>query len=97
MLTAAWCRFGSQGLDPSVALAIRSRVERYARVMPRERAAIVCTAALRPVPADFLLRSGIRLSVYAYGELPNEVLLAPSEVITLEETNATERVVLGSA
>lgn len=97
MLTAAWCRFGGQALDPSVALAIRSRVERYASVMPRERAAVICTAAVRPMLADFLLRSGIRLSVYAYGELPNEVLLAPSEVITLEETNAPERAALGSA
>ena len=91
MLTTAWCRFGNAELNPSAALSLRARVERYALTMPRERAAVVCTAALRPVLADFLLRSGIRLSVYAYGELPNEITLAPSEVIGLTETNALGR------
>ncbi len=80
-LTAAWCRYGSDGLDPTTALALRARIEAYAAAMPRDRAAVVCTAALRPALADFLLRSGIRVSVYAYGELPNEVTLAPTEVL----------------
>jgi flagellar biosynthesis component FlhA len=87
-LTAAWCRYGSDGLDPGTALAIRARIERYTASIARERAAVVCTAALRPVLADFLLRSGIRVSVYAYGELPNELALAPSEVIAEAEPNA---------
>jgi flagellar biosynthesis component FlhA len=67
---------------------LRERIETYAAAMPRDRAAVVCTAALRPMLADFLLRSGIRVSVYAYGELPNEVALAPAEVITEAEPNA---------
>jgi flagellar biosynthesis protein FlhA len=87
-LTAAWCRYGSDGLEPATALALRARVERYSASVARERAAVVCTAALRPVLADFLLRSGLRVSVYAYGELPNELTLAPSEVIAEEEPNA---------
>jgi hypothetical protein len=40
------------------------------------------------VLADFLLRSGIRIGVYAYGELPHEVTLAPSEVLNIAEPNA---------
>ena len=87
-LVAAWCRYGSDGGDPSTALAIRERIERYAAVTPRDRAAIVCTAALRPALAEFLVRSGIRVAVYAYAELPNELTLAPSEVLTRGEPNA---------
>jgi flagellar biosynthesis protein FlhA len=87
-LTAAWCRYGNAGLDPTTALALRARIEEYAAAMPRDRAAVVCTAALRPAFADFLLRSEIRVSVYAYGELPNELKLAPTEVITQAEPNA---------
>ena len=87
-LAAAWCRYGNEGLDPATALALRARIEEYASAMPRDRAAVICTAALRPALADFLLRSGIRVSVYAYGELPNELTLAPTEVISQAEPNA---------
>jgi flagellar biosynthesis component FlhA len=87
-LIAAWCRYGAEGAEPATALAVRARIERYATRTPRERAALVCTSALRPVLADFLLRSGIRVAVYAYGELPNEMALVPAEVIAQEETNA---------
>jgi flagellar biosynthesis protein FlhA len=87
-LIAAWCVYGGEGLEPSTALALRARIESYAASMPRDRAGVICTAALRPVLADFLLRSGIRLCVYAYGELPNETTLAPAEVISEAETKA---------
>jgi len=87
-LAAAWCGYGNEALEPATALALRARIESYAATMPRERAAVLCTAALRPALADFLLRSGIRVQVYAYGELPNEVTLAPAEVIAEVETNA---------
>jgi flagellar biosynthesis protein FlhA len=86
-LVAAWSGYGDR-LDPSTAIALRERIERYASTMPRDRAAVVCTAALRPVLADFLLRAQIRMSVYAYGELPNELSLVPSEVLAEAEPNA---------
>jgi len=85
-LVASWCR--SDAYDPTTALAVRARIEAYAMRTPRDRAAVVCTAALRPVLADFLLRCGLRIGVYAYGELPNEVTLAPAEVIDEKEPNA---------
>ena len=74
---AAWCalRFGRERTWRR-RLALRARIEAYAARTPRDRAAVVCTAALRPMLADFLLRSGLRIGVYAYGELPNEVALA---------------------
>lgn len=87
-LIAAWCGYGAEAAEPTTALSLRARIERYATRTPRERAAVVCTSALRPMLADFLLRSGIRVSVYAYGEVPNEVALVPAEVIAEEQPNA---------
>jgi flagellar biosynthesis protein FlhA len=86
-LAASWSQYAGEALEPTTALEIRTRIEAYSAAMPRERAAVVCTAGLRPALADFLLRCGIRVSVYAYGELPNEVTLAPAEVIAEPEQN----------
>ena len=88
LLAASWTQYGAATAAPVTALGLRDRIARYAARMPRDRAAVVCTAALRPLLADFLLRSGVRLPVYAYGELPNEIALVPAEVIAAEEPNA---------
>ncbi|MGC9993490.1 MAG: FHIPEP family type III secretion protein, partial [Candidatus Cybelea sp.] len=87
-LVAAWSGYGTEALEPATALALRARIERYSERTRRDRAAVVCTSALRPVLAEFLQRSGIPVSVYAYGELPNELALATSEVIAEDEPNA---------
>jgi flagellar biosynthesis protein FlhA len=87
-LVETWCRYGSNATEPATAFALRDRIAAYAARTPRDRAAIVCTAALRPVLADFLQRCGVRIGVYAFGELPNEITLAPSEVIGEPEPNA---------
>lgn len=81
-LAAGWN--GTDPMVPSTALALRSRIERYAAEMARERAAVVCTATLRPLLADFLLRSGVRIPVYAYGELPPELEIRPAEVVQMD-------------
>ncbi len=80
-LISAWCAYGAESAEPATALALRARIERYAARTPRDRAAVVCTSALRPVLAEFLHRSDLRVAVYAYGELPNESALVPAEVI----------------
>jgi len=80
-LIASWNGLGVDMAAPSTALALRDRIERYAARVPRERAAVLCTAALRPLLADFLLRSGIRVGVYAYGELPSDLEVAPAEIV----------------
>ncbi len=85
---SSWGRGGAKALDPAEAAALRERIEAYVARTPRDRAAVVCTAALRPALADFLIRFGIRVGVYAYGELPNEIALHPAEVIGAGETNA---------
>ena len=67
--------------DPALAALIRQRVEAYRAQVPRERAAVVCTAGLRPLLSDFLLRSGIVVDVFAYSELPPQVQLLPAGVL----------------
>ena len=88
LLAASWTQYGAATAAPVTALGLRDRIARYAARTPRDRAAVVCTAVLRPLLADFLLRSGVRLPVYAYGELPNEIALVPAEVIAADEPNA---------
>jgi flagellar biosynthesis protein FlhA len=81
-LAASW---GGGDPAPAAALALRERIERYAGGTPRDRAAVLCTGALRPLLADFLQRCGIRVDVFAYGELPSELTLQPAEVIGPEQ------------
>jgi flagellar biosynthesis protein FlhA len=84
-LNASWSVYGADASAPNVALELRSRIEAYAATIPRDRAAVVCTATLRPSLADFLLRSGVRVDVFAYGELPAELELRPAEIIVSNE------------
>jgi flagellar biosynthesis protein FlhA len=86
-LVATWCG-DDDAADAQTAIALRAQIEAYAARTQRDRSAVVCTSSLRPVLADFLLRSGIRIGVYAYGELPSELTLAPSEVLNVAEPNA---------
>jgi flagellar biosynthesis protein FlhA len=87
-LATSWSAHGIDAAAPGMALALRDRIAEYAARVPRDRAAVLCTSALRPLLADFLLRSGIRVPVYAYGELPDEVGLAPSEIIAASGLSA---------
>ncbi len=86
-LISGWCG-DAQAAEAETAIAVRAQIEAYASRTQRDRAAVVCTSSLRPVLADFLIRSGIRIPVYAYGELPNELTLSPSEVLNVVEPNA---------
>jgi flagellar biosynthesis component FlhA len=56
--------------------------------VPAGRAALVCTTALRPLLADFLLRSGVRLAVYSYAEVPPETRLIPASILKEESLAA---------
>lgn len=82
-LVSAWSRGGTDAASPSTALALRERIGRYVAARPRDGASIVCTAALRPLLADFLMRSGLRVDVFSYGELPGELTLNPSEILAV--------------
>jgi flagellar biosynthesis protein FlhA len=65
--------------EPARALALRDRIAAYAASVSRERAAVVCTASMRPVLAELLLASGVRTEVLSYTELPPELPLGAWE------------------
>ena len=69
------------GADPGFARRLRDRVESYLQTLPQERAAILCTANWRPILAEFLRRSGLRVDVFSYGEIPPELDLRPAGAI----------------
>jgi len=77
----AW--LGGEGLAPRPETASRLRdvVAAYAERTARDRAAVVCTAALRAPLAEFLRRFGCGVEVFAYGELPAELELRPAQVL----------------
>jgi flagellar biosynthesis protein FlhA len=77
----AWLVEGALAPHPDTALHVRAVVAGYLARVARERAALVCTASLRPALADFLRRFGLRIDVYAFAELPPELELRPSLVL----------------
>jgi flagellar biosynthesis protein FlhA len=64
-------------LDVETMLAWRERLTAYLAAVPRERAAVVCAVSARPSFAEFVLRSGVRVEVLSYAELPPELSLTP--------------------
>ena len=46
---------------------------------------MICTAALRPLLADFLWRSGLHVDVLSYAELPPDLALRPAGVLPQNE------------
>jgi len=84
----AWLIDGTLAPQPETAVHLRNVVAEYARAVPRERAALVCTAALRAALADFVRRFGTTLDVFAYGELPPELELRPAMVLAPPDATA---------
>jgi flagellar biosynthesis component FlhA len=68
-------------IDPALALIVRDQAEEYASNVAPGRAVLLCTGAVRPVIADFLIRSNVRVDVYSYAEVPPEIRLLPAGVI----------------
>jgi len=77
---------GALAARPETAFHIRAVVTEYVTRVPRERAALLCTAALRPALAEFLRRFGLRVDVFAYAELPPELDVKPA--MLLEDARA---------
>lgn len=77
----AWLGDGTTLAGPEIALHLRATTAAYASRVPRERAALVCTAPLRAPLGDLLRRLGTRLDVFAFGELPPELELRPAMVL----------------
>ncbi|MDQ2908736.1 MAG: flagellar biosynthesis protein FlhA, partial [Candidatus Eremiobacteraeota bacterium] len=77
----AWLVEGSFAPQPEIALHLRVSALTYLKTVARERAAFVCTSALRPFLAEFFARFNVRLDVFAYTELPPELELRPAMVL----------------
>jgi flagellar biosynthesis protein FlhA len=78
---AGWLVDASLAPHPEGAMHVRAIVHAYALRVPRERAAVVCTAPLRPALADFLRRFGLRVDVFAYAEIPPDVEVRPAMLL----------------
>lgn len=76
-----WLVDGTLSPEPDTAWHVRTMATQYAGSVVRERAALVCTGALRPALAEFLGRFGVGLDVLAYAELPPELELRPAMVL----------------
>jgi flagellar biosynthesis protein FlhA len=82
-LLASWSADGDLAPRPETVLALRSAVDDYVATVRRDRAAVICTAALRPNLAELLRRFGASVEVFAYGEVPPEIELRPAAVAAL--------------
>jgi flagellar biosynthesis protein FlhA len=79
-LAKTWSAGAGLAPDPRIAVYLRERAARYvAESVPPH--AIVVTAALRPLLAEFLDRCAAGIAVYAYTELPVECMLEPIGVL----------------
>ena len=80
-LARMWSADGGLAPDPQTAIAVREVVARHLADDALAPHAIVVTAPLRPLLAEFLERTAPGVAVYAYAELPPEVELAPAAVL----------------
>ncbi len=80
-VSAAWT--GDGGVpDPQLALYIRERVSAYAKTLPGGQTFVVCTSPLRRHLSDLLEKFGMRAEVFGFGELPPDVKLRPTAIVS---------------
>nr|MDQ6943263.1 FHIPEP family type III secretion protein [Candidatus Eremiobacteraeota bacterium] len=80
-LARMWSPDGGLAPDPNTAIHVRETIARYAEDDACAPHAIVVTAPLRPLLAEFLERSVPGIAVYAFAELPPELALEPARVV----------------
>jgi len=80
-LARMWSHDAGLAPDPLTALHVRESIARYADDAAFAPHAVVVTAPLRPLLAEFLERTSSGVAVYAYGELPHELALEPVELL----------------
>jgi flagellar biosynthesis protein FlhA len=80
-LARMWSAEGGLAPDPRTALHVRETIARYAADPSYAPHAIVVTAPVRPLLAEFLERTLPAVAVYGYAELPPELELEPVGVI----------------
>ena len=82
-LARMWSADGGLAPDPQTALHVRETVARYAADDACAPHAIVVTAPLRPLLAEFIERTAPGVAVYAFAELPPELALEPAGVVAV--------------
>jgi flagellar biosynthesis protein FlhA len=80
-LARMWSPEGGLAPDPRTALHVREAIVRYADDPACAPHALVVTAPLRPLLAEFLERTSPAVAVYAYAELPAEIALEPAGIV----------------
>ena len=80
-LARMWSPDGGLAPDPQTAARLRDDVLRYRAGAAAGTQAVVVTAPLRPLLAEFLARAAPGLPVYAYAELPPELVLEPAHLL----------------
>jgi flagellar biosynthesis protein FlhA len=86
-LARMWSPGGGLAPDPATALHVRSVIGEFVGQAAGLHA-VIATAALRPLLAEFFEQSDIRVDVFAYTEIPPEVSLEPAGVIDAPRTRA---------
>jgi flagellar biosynthesis protein FlhA len=81
-LARMWSHDGRLAPDPATALHVRETIARYAADPANAPPAVVVTAPLRPLLAEFLERSAPGTAIYAYAELPPEIALEPAAILS---------------
>ncbi len=77
-LARMWSPDGGLAPDPATAVHVRDAVERYMADPTFAPHAVVVSATLRPLLAEFLERVGPRADVYAFSEIPPSVAIEPA-------------------
>ncbi|HTD34431.1 MAG TPA: flagellar biosynthesis protein FlhA [Candidatus Elarobacter sp.] len=80
-LARMWSADDGLAPDPHTALHVRETIARYAADPGCAPHAVVVTAPLRPLLAEFLERTARGVAVYAFAELPAELVLEPAGII----------------
>lgn len=80
-LARMWTAGGGLAPDPATAVYVRARIEAYLNESAAGGHAIVATAALRPLLAEFFDQVGLRIDVFAYTEIPADINLEPAGII----------------
>ena len=80
-LARMWSADGGLAPDPTTAMHVRETIARYAADDACAPHAIVVTAPLRPLLAEFLERTAPGVAVYAFAELPPELALEPAGIV----------------
>jgi len=80
-LARMWSAEEGLAPDPQTALHLRASVAQFVADGRYAPHAVVVSAALRPLLAEFLERVGPAVEVYAFGEIPPSVNLEPAAVL----------------